>query len=328
MCPLPSVLRLSAEERMTTPTRVSPPESIHLITRRTTQGQFLLRPDSPLVQNFYYLLGYMQSCYEIGLHAACFPSNHIHLLMTDHLGDQLQRFNRHFFSLMARSTNCYRERTENLWNTKKPNCVLVAPTARDIIDRCVYVTTNAVEAGLVSHAKKWPGVQILAKDIGRLQMVIQRPNFFYNPKGKMPEEVTVRWTLPTVWDAAPEELQRRIAEACNARERELRERARIEGRKFMGPKRVLRQAVNSSPKNPQEKSEMIPHVACKDKELRKQALAWRKERQGRYDELRKLLLDGAKDLIFPEGTFVLHFQYGQVREPWTGCIWRRLVSEP
>ena len=107
--------------------------SIQMLTRRTTQRQHLMRPDILLVLKLLLLL---------------------HLLLTDVLGDQVQGFHRELFSLMSRSTNCYRGRRENLWSSDKPNCVCVAPTAVDVVDKAAYIIVNAVEAGLVSHAKQ------------------------------------------------------------------------------------------------------------------------------------------------------------------------------
>jgi putative transposase len=313
---------------MATPPRISPPNSIHLVTHRTTQGEFLLRPEEPLTQNYFYLLGYMQQYYTIEFHTSCIMINHPHILLTDVLGDQLQRFNRHFFSLMARSTNCYRGRRENLWNTGKPNCVHIAPLAEDVIDHAAYIIVNPVEAELVSTAKKWPGLRVLASEMGRLEVRAKRPGFFYSSKGKMPEETVVRFTLPKVWDADPEELRLRISQECNLREMAIRERVRAKGRTFLGAKRVKRQSPQSKPKAALEQFGLIPHVACKDRALRKRMLEWRRERRKHYDETRALFAQGVKDLVFPEGTFVLHFHHGQAREPWTGCIWRRLAGEP
>ena len=52
--------------------------------------------------------------------------------------------------------------------------------------------------------------------------------------------------------------------------------------------------------------------------LRVKYLQWRKDRQRRYDEKRAALLEGKKGVVFPEGTYALHFLTGQQREGWKG----------
>lgn len=303
---------------MATPTRFSPPGSIHFVTHRTTQGEFRLRPDAPLVQNFYYLLACMQERYSLEFHTGSVLSNHPHLLLTDTLGDRIQLFNRDFFSLLSRSTNCYWGRSENLINSRRPNCVLVAPRAEDIIDKAAYIAVNMVEAGLVSHAKKWPGVRVLASEMGTLTMRIKRPEFFYNPKGPLPEYATLRFTVPKVWDMDKKALKRAIEQECNRREGSIRERMRRAGRRFMGAKRVKRQSPRSRPRNRKTWFDRVPHLACKDRDLRVRFIQWRQERQRRYEAKRRALLEGVKDVLFPEGTFALWKYGGQAREPWQG----------
>ncbi len=195
---------------------------------------------------------------------------------------------------------------------------MVSPRADDVIDKAAYINVNAVEAGLVSHAKKWPGVHVRASEMGRLSLRVRRPRFFYDPDGRMPEEVTVTFTLPKVWDAEPEELRTRIEQECNRREQAIRDRFRAQGRKFIGAKRVRRQSPRSAPKTWERWFELNPHVACKDTSLRVRFLKWRKDRQRRYEEKRAAMLEGRKDVVFPEGTYMLHFVCGQAREEWKG----------
>ena len=82
-------------------------------------------------------------------------------MCTDTLGDNLQNFTRDFFSLSARSLNYLHGRGENLWSVGRPNCVHIAPYADDAIGLLGYGSVNPVEAELVSHVKKWPGVKVL-----------------------------------------------------------------------------------------------------------------------------------------------------------------------
>lgn len=313
---------------MVTPTRFFPPGSLHLITRRTTQRKFLLRPDRAIVQNCLYLLGYQQERHGLGIHDLIFMSNHPHLLATDVSGDTIGPFMRDFNSLMARTTNSYRRRRENAWSSDKPNVVAIAPTAENVVDKWAYLRVNPVAAGLVSHCRKWPGARVPASRLGNWEVTIDQPVGFYDPNGSMPAKSTLRITTPDIWDVSAEELRGLVARECNLREQELRDLFRRQKRKFLGVKAVLRQSPSSRPRGREKARRVVPVVACKEPLLRAKFLKWRRKRQERYDECRREMLEGKKEVVFPEGTWVLFFFYGQLREPWTGCVWRRLAAEP
>ena len=80
----------------------------------------------------------------------------------------------------------------------------------------------------------------------------------------------------------------------------------------------MRQSIRSAPKTRETWFTLVPHVACKDTPLRIKYLQWRKHRQRRYDEKRAALVEGKTELVFPEGTYALHFFAGQRRERWKG----------
>lgn len=303
---------------MVTPCRISPPCSLHLLTRRATQRQYWIRPNPLIVANILYILGYLQRKYSLDYHAVVALANHLHLLLTDVLGDQIQPFHRELFSLLARSLNCYWGRNENFWSSDKPSSVLIAPRVEDFIDHAAYVRVNSVEAGLVSHSKKWPGVNVIPTCPGKTILRIKRPLFFYDPNGSMPDEVEVTFTLPKLEDTPAEELLALLRQEINRREQDIRDRFSREGRKFLGAKRARRVSPRSSPKSPEAWFNLNPHVACKDRSLRVRFLQWRKARQARYRDKRAALLEGQSEVTFPEGTYALHFVFGHSREPWKG----------
>lgn len=313
---------------MATEPRVSAPGSIHLITRRVLLRMLLLLPTRDLVQSFLYILGYLQTRFDVEYHNLCCLSDHLHLMMTDVLGDQLQAFNRELFSLTGRSSNCFLGRDENFWNSDKPSCVALAPLAETLAAQGGYVSANPVEAGLVSHSKKWQGCQVRPSELGKGVIRVKRPRFFFDSEGSMPEEVEVRFTLPKALDATPEEVQLRMCQELNRLEQEARARFKRQGRSFLGMKKVLRQSRNSVAKSREEWFGLNPTVACKDTSLRVKYLEWKKARRQRYNEAREQLLEGQREVRFPEGTWTLHVYYGHERDPWQGCIWKRLMADP
>ena len=99
------------------------------------------------------------------------------------------------------------------------------------------------------------------------------------------------------------------------------------GKRFMGRKAILRKSIYSRPKKRMKLFQRFPYIACKDKELRKKMLKWREERNARYREALESLRAGVKDVVFPIGTWYLHFFCGQKREPHGGCLWQALMAE-
>ena len=289
----------------------------------------LLTPDDFVNQNLLYCLGYSAQKYSIGLHAISALSNHGHLAVTDTNGDCLQEFTRDFFSLVARSMNLYRDRSENFWASGRPNCVMVAPFQDDIVDKLAYIALNPVEAELVSHVRKWPGVNVSVHQKGLTELVVERPSIFYSPEGSLPDRVALRFTLPKALDASPETLLRTLREEIERREARVREDVKSRNRNFLGARRVQQNSPDALPKSRLEKSEVEPTIACKKEQLRAAALRWKKAWQARYNELRQELIEQAKDsrsVIFPIGSYAVWKWYGFERKPWEGCFWKMLIA--
>lgn len=139
------------------------PGTLYFISRRVLLRMLLLLPDPVINRILSYLLGRYAARYDIVIHGYVFMSNHFHLLVTDTRG-LLSKFLQAFMSGTARAINSYRGRWENLWSTDGPSCCIVPPTGVDASRRLVYIHKNPVAAGLVSSAKKWPGLISLAHE--------------------------------------------------------------------------------------------------------------------------------------------------------------------
>jgi len=255
-------------------------------------------------------------------------SNHLHLLLTDVLGDQIGKFNTHFFSLAARGINAFRGRRENVFSSDGVNDVMLCPHAVDLVDHGAYISMNAVEAGLVSHAKNWPGINIRPSQMGNLRFETEKPDGFYDPRGDLPDTVTVSFTIPQSSDCQPEELRQRMAEEHNRREEEKRKEMEREEKRFLGRRAILRKSPFDRPRNELEMFERVPHVACKDKALRIRMFEWRKRRNRKYRLLLESIREGTRSVILPMGTLIMHFRHGFDRDPWEGCLWEMLAADP
>jgi len=156
------------------------------------------------------------------------------------------------FSNAGRSINVLRKRSENFWNFGKASIVEIAPRLDDLVDKIAYVVTNPVTAGLVSHAKHWPGLIVLPKYIEYKVFSASRPNYHYRSSGAgcLPERAQFTATLPKCIDATAEELLNAITLRCQKQEQRVREEMRAQGRRFMGVRRILRVDVTESPTIP------------------------------------------------------------------------------
>ena len=314
----------------TEPTQ-SPPGTIYKLTQSVTTREYLLRPDGPIGQIFLFLLAVMSQRHGIAVHLAIVMSNHLHMLVTDILGDRIQPFNRDFFSTLTRAINVYRERTGNLLDPRGVNAVDICPRAEDVIHHGSYVANNAVEADLIDRAREWPGVNFLPSDMGRLRVQIPRPVWFFDPRGKWPEVATLELAIPEVVDCSREELRERMIEDQRQKELAKRQSMGAAGKRFLGRKGILRQPLDSRPKEKPPAFQHIPKVACKDAHLRMRMLTWRKARNIAYRECLERVRAGFDKVVFPVGTWFQHFLCGRMRKPFAdshqGSTWVALMSE-
>ncbi len=68
---------------MTTPPRQILPGTAYLVTRRSAQREFLLKPTELTTAIFKYVLAVAAQRSGVRLHAACVLSSHYHLVLTD-----------------------------------------------------------------------------------------------------------------------------------------------------------------------------------------------------------------------------------------------------
>lgn len=277
------------------------PDRTRFSTRRTTQRQFLLRPDDETNNAFVYCLGEAAQRFDVRIVLSQMMSNHEHTVEHDPLGHDVE-FREHFHKMMAKCQNAFRGRWENLWASEEP-CVVDLLTTDALMDKLVYVATNPVKDGLVERVHQWPGPNFVKALLTGKPMKATRPKHFFREAGSMPAEVELRLELPDyIEDKAAflVELQRRITEI---EEECIQERAKT-GRGIVGRRRVLRTSWRDSPTSREPRRQLRPRVAAKDKWIRMVELeerrAWRLEyRNARARWLAKLPAE------FPYGVYWL-----------------------
>lgn len=291
------------------------PGTTYLVTRSTSQRLMRLLPRGKrLKQLLRYALFKSAAKHGVELHAYCVMSNHIHICATDVHGT-IPDFARDAFSLIGRVANSLHRVKCDFWD-KRPTSYVEIEDADTMWRKLVYTIVNPVTAILVRTCTEWPGVITTPGRTCR-KVKAKRPKTAFFRRSKMPQSVDFELTMPPQLahlapDAFRHELGRRVA----AREAEIRTSARRRGLRFMGARKLLRQDRFSAPRNTSRTSGRTPTLAGTDVPRRRERIRALQKFRSDYREARKRWLAGARDVLFPHGTFQLrHAPNVQVAGP-------------
>jgi putative transposase len=290
---------------MTAPRQILPGIT-YLVTRRCAHREFLLRPSKTASDVFLYLLAVAAHRFGVDIHAYCVLSNHFHLVVTDR-DARLPAFHQFLDALLARAMNAALGRTEAFWAPNSYSAVALA-TAEDTVDKIAYVLANPVAAGLVRSGRLWPGPWSAPERIGgeKEKHVVRRPDHFFDPKGSLPETVTLELVVPPGFDSAAA-FRDRLDAALAARE----EQAVADRRgRFIGAARVLAQRTTGKPGSAEPLRTLNPRVAARDKWKRVEVLGRLVEFLRAYRAAWIARRDGAMDVVFPCGTYLMRVVHG------------------
>ena len=178
---------------MTPPRQILPGATV-VVMRRTRLRQFLLRPDPVVNQIFAYTLALASARYGVEVHAAVALGNHYHLHVTDVLG-RLPDFMAYLNRMMALALKQHFGVEENVWSQGRYS--IVEPLDEDAtLCQLVYVLNNPSRAGLVRYRKDWPGFITRPDACLFGPVVVKRPDGYFPPGGRTPDEVELRVTQP------------------------------------------------------------------------------------------------------------------------------------
>ena len=183
-------------------------------------------------------------------------------------------------------------------------------TPEEVLDRMVYTLTNPVKDGLVRSGAEWEGLTSYGMRFGS-KMVFERPEKFFDKNGALPEKVVVEVSRPDILpQLSDEELFMLLMRKVKEKERELVAAAKEEGRRFLGMRRVLRRKHTDSPYSREPRFNLNPRVASRSKWQRIAALQRDKRWLAAYREAYDKFCAGVRDVLFPEGTYLMRVQYG------------------
>jgi len=286
--------------RVTCPRQILPDQT-YLVTRRTTQRQFLLRPSRVTNQNVLYCLALAAERTGVILHAVCVMSNHWHGVVTDPEA-RLPEFTECFHKLLAKAQNASLDRCENLWSSGKTSLVLLT-SEQDVLEKMAYTLANPTVAGLVKSPDDWPGV-ILARFGDEIST--KMPDAFFDDDGDLPESAELQVVRPQIFAALSDaELYARLRDEVAQRVRLARDELARDGRSFLGRESVLRQSFDARPKTEARTSKFSPRVSGRCTVERVAAIRRLREFVGAYRVAWNEWRRGNRDTKFPAGTYAL-----------------------
>ena len=281
------------------------PGSSYKVTKRCLERRLFLAPGrnpDELISFIGYCLAYTAEKYGVQVHAAVMMSNHYHVDLTDPHGE-LAPWKQLFNSMLARGLNALRGRFDSFWSGDGP-CDTRRPNDDDTLADLVYTLTNPVKAGLVKWSRLWPGFSTAGWRFGETR-TYQRPEWFFDASGSMPEEASLTLTRPPVFKELDDEaFYEKLATAVRAAERKVQAERRGQARRFMGLEKLATQSWNQAATTFEDRFQCAPKVAASSKWLRLAQLQRDRDWEREYAAARGLWLRG-RPAEFPAGTYWL-----------------------
>ena len=233
-------------------------------------------------------------------------SNHYHLVLSDPEG-LLPVFVEELNKLIARSLNCHFGRWENFWSGGVQPSYVRLESEMNVLAKMVYTLANPTQAMLVARGQEWPGVRLFKH--GRYKAL--KPAFFFRQCEKRGLPASIDLILSPAPVGCPKQaVDDVVTRAVRARERQLRERARRNGKRFAGAAAVRSRSIHQRPKRPAPRRGLNPRFACRDKWRRIEILSMDRAFVAAHAEARRAFIAGNSQVQFPPGTFQFVRSFG------------------
>lgn len=281
------------------------PQKLHTVSIRTDNEVLRMVPKEPLNEIIGGIIARYQEIHGIIIYAVCVLSNHYHLLAEAPRGN-LSEFAENVNRELARRVNRFLNRRGHFWGRRFDDLIVIEEV--DALDGFLYVLTNPVHHGLVSHPRLWPGVSSYWQALGKKDQTYRFTHWTpYHAAVKRArargEHVSLRdfqtehtlriSVLPQFRHLSPEERTKLISELIEAKRKSIHEKRLKEGKTtYLGRKAILRQDFEQRPKevsrrkrpwfytsNPVARKEAIEEECCRRKVYKE---ASRRFRSGDY----------------------------------------------
>jgi putative transposase len=288
------------------------PGTTYLLTRRVLRRHLLFRPDAAVTQLLVYTLAVSARRYGLEVHALCAMSTHLHLVVTD-VNGVLPRFLQFFHRIVALGTKVLRTWEGPVWDHEATSVVRLL-TREAMVEKIAYVLANPVAAGLVRHAREWPGAKVDVDEIGRGVLRAKRPEGYLDPENPTwPQEATLPVTLPPAIGQDGEEAFRRdVAAELQRQEALAGAEVQRQGRRFLGADRARSVSPYERATSFEALRDRNPTFAVG----REQGSAWRgaaaavRAFRASYRSALERWCAGVRSTLFPAGTWWMRTFHG------------------
>jgi REP element-mobilizing transposase RayT len=281
------------------------------VTTRTVHGRYLLRPSPLLNLIIIGVLARLVKRYGVRCVGFAFLSSHYHLLLEVDSALQLARMMNAFNSKLAREIGRLTGWHDKIWS-RRYRAIVVSREDAAQIARLKYILSHGVKEGLCERVTDWPGVhsaQALLNgealegqwfDRTQEYAARRRGEKFDHDKYATPE-ILVLEQLPCWKHLDPEKYRERIAGLVKEIEEEgdaARERS---GASAAGPAAILAHHPYKRPEKLKKGPAPLFHTATV--EMRQFLWGLYAEFVGRFRDAAEKLRAGARDVVFPPGSF-------------------------
>ena len=299
---------------MTQPRFVLPGDTV-MITRRTLLRHHLFRPDPAIRQLYLYTLAVCAKQFGILVHAVTLMSTHEHLIVTDTKG-RFPDFLRRLHRLVSLGTKVLRKWEGPTWDHEQTSVVRLL-TEQAILAKLGYVMANPVHAGLVRHARDWPGITVLPQELGRRTWTLSRPDVYFRAENpQWPESVELALTLPPALQQvySVEMVHKAVGEELERQERLAHQEIRKRGWRFLGAERVCRLSPYRRATSFELLRDRNPTFAVGrgQRKVFFQAVAELRAFRRAYRQALKQWRAGLRSVVFPRGTWCMCQVHGVV----------------
>jgi hypothetical protein len=220
--------------------------------------------------------------------------------------------------LVSLGTKVLRKWEGPTWDPEQTSVVRLL-TEQAVIEKLAYVMANPVKAGLVRHARDWPGVTVLPHELGRRVWNLERPKAYFNPKNrKWPDTIELSLTLPASLkrtygaDALREAVEEELGRQEQLAHQELKKR----GSRVLGAGRILRLSPYRRATSFELLRDRNPTFAVGrgQKKVFFEAVAELRAFRHVYRQALEQWRAGVRSAVFPQGTWCMCRLHGAVLE--------------
>ncbi|MFT6399178.1 MAG: REP element-mobilizing transposase RayT [Bradymonadia bacterium] len=284
---------------MATPARQIEAGQIFEVTARCINRRFFLPPRAEVTEAFLFILAYYAQRHGISLYALVIMANHFHLLGRDNRGN-LPHFMRDLNSFVARCLNSQHNRDDKLWSGDGYHVVRPV-NPEDMWARLMYITSNPVNADLVSRTEDYPGFVTTPSLIGKT-LTFHRPAF-YREDGKMPETASLTFEIPPTLEMTRAQYVERFRDELRVAEFEAKRCRKLAGKGVVGAERLRAVEMGSLPRSGETWFQPKGDFACACENDREAACAGRRAFLDEYALCRSIWREDQAGVVFPPGTW-------------------------